>query len=94
MPKKKKQYIKSLLNKEVVIDTDSSMCYIGKLVDISDDVWVIQDADIYDRNEGLSSKEKYINDIRKHGIRPSRKEVYISTKRILSCSALDSIIVY
>jgi small nuclear ribonucleoprotein (snRNP)-like protein len=82
------------LHKEVVIDTASSFVYLGRLKEVGQDFVVLQDVDVHDRNEGPSTKERYILETRKYGIKPNRKSVSILRGSIVSLSLLEDVITY
>ncbi len=82
-----------LLDREIVIDTKSSMIAIGRLARIAPDCLVLVDADVHDSEEGYSSKELYVINARKVGTRPNRQKVYIPKHNILAISALEDFIV-
>ena len=84
--------LKSLLGKEVVLDTEGPIIYIGVLEEIRPDgLWLIG-ADLRDRSEGVVSKERYIREAREMGIRPNRSRVFVFLRVIISVSALDDVV--
>jgi len=78
----------------VVVDTDSHYVYIGTLVSVLDNFLELKDADVHDRGEGLSTKEKYVMEVRRFGVKPNRREVSIRKTTIVSVSRLDDILLY
>lgn len=92
MPKESPAEIKALLNQQIVVDTDSSYVYIGKLVSLGSDYLVLADVDVHDTNDSKSSKEHYAHETCKLGARPNRKEVFIRLERVLSISKIEDII--
>lgn len=94
MPRKDNDVaLADLLDQIIVIDTKSTTLAIGRLVRIADDCLVLEDADLHDREEGYSSKELYVINVRKFGVRPNREKVYIPRDTIIAVSALDDFIV-
>ena len=85
---------KGLINKRAVIDTNTSYLYIGTLVKTDRDFVVLEDVDVHDIKEGASTKEKYILEVKKYGIKANRKKATILFDKIVSFSALDSVIEY
>ena len=81
-------------DKVIVLDTDSPLIYIGRLVDVPRHVVVLADADVHDRREGSSMSEKYLLDCKKFGVRSNRKMVYIRVERVVSFSLLEEVIDY
>jgi len=92
MVKKDDQALTDLLDQVIVIDTKGSMVTIGRLVRIAGDCLVLEDADVHDREEGYSSKELYVINATKFGVRPNRRKVYIPRESVVAVSALDDFI--
>lgn len=84
--------VKTLLDQNVVVDTDSSIVYIGRLAAIGSDYLTLADVDVHDTSDSRSSKEGYAHETRKLGTRANRKEVLVRLARVLSISKLDDII--
>ena len=82
----------ALLNQQIVVDTDSSYVYIGRLKAIGSDCLVLANVDAHDTHDSNSSKEHYAHETCKLGPRPNRKEVLVLLERVLSISRLDDII--
>ncbi len=77
-----------------IVDTDSAYIYIGKIKEIESDFIVMEDVDVHDVNSGASTKEQYILMVKKIGIKPNRKKVYILKEKVVSISFLDDIVEY
>ena len=86
--------IREFRDEVIVLDTDSPLIYIGRLVDVTRHAVVLADADVHDRREGSSMSEKYLLDCKKFGVRSNRKTVYIRVDRVVSFSLLDHVIDY
>ena len=84
--------MEELKGKEVVIDTDTSYIYVGILVDIRDDCFVMEKGDVHDRNDLQMSKEKYILETRRFGVKENRKRTYILKERVVSISILEDVL--
>jgi hypothetical protein len=78
----------------VVVDTDSDYLYIGKLLGVSGPFIILGEADVHDRRESASMKEKYVLESKKYGIRSNRREVHVRFQRMVSYSLLDDVIDY
>ena len=78
----------------VVVDTSSNYVYIGTLVAVLDNFLEMKDVDVHDRGEGLSTKEKYVMEVRRFGVKPNRKEVSIRKVSIVSVSRLEDVLLY
>ena len=88
--------LKKYVGKDVVVDTDTSVIYIGHLKEIRPFSLVFGDVDVHDMADGQSNttKEVYIMECRRIGVRANRKGVHVLTTRVMSISLLDDIIDY
>jgi small nuclear ribonucleoprotein (snRNP)-like protein len=82
------------VGKRVVIDTNSSYVYIGTLAMIGDHFIVLHEVDVHDRHETPSTKERYVMEAKKYGVKANRKEVSVRKIVITSLSLLDDIVDY
>lgn len=78
----------------VVVDTTSTYVYIGTLAAVQDHFIEMTDVDVHDRGEGLSTKERYIMEVKRFGVKPNRREVSIRKSTIVSLSRLEDILIY
>jgi len=78
----------------VVVDTDSQYVYIGTLASVLDNFLEMKDVDVHDRGEGLSTKEKYVMEVRRFGVKPNRREVSVRKSTIVSLSRLEDVLLY
>jgi len=85
---------KEVIGEKVVIDTNSPYIYLGKIVDCNNWFITLEDVDVHDQKEGRATKEQYINESAKTGIKINRKRVVICKDQIISFSRLDEVIVY
>jgi hypothetical protein len=82
------------LEKEVVLDTRGAILYLGRLVRVFEHFYELADADVHDVLDGRTSKELYIMEARKHGVKKNRKTVYVRKAEIVSISRLEDVIEY
>ena len=82
----------SLIGKQVVVDSDSSLIYIGVLEKVGHDYLVLGDVDVHDTADSKSTKESYAHETKKLGTRTNRKLTYVRLARVVSISALDDLI--
>lgn len=83
-----------LVGQVVVVDTDSAFVYLGTLVRVEDHFVVLADVDAHDRHESTSTKEQYIMECRRFGVKPNRKEVSVRKSVVVSVSRLSDVITY
>jgi hypothetical protein len=82
----------ALIGKQVVVDSDSSLIYIGVLEKVGRDYLVLGDVDVHDTADSKSTKESYAHETKKLGTRTNRKLTYVRLARVVSISALDDLI--
>lgn len=85
---------RKFVGKVVVVDTNSSFVYLGTLTKVSAYFVLLKEVDVHDRNETPSTKERYVLDTKRHGVRANRKEVSIRKEVVISLSLLDDIVDY
>jgi|YNPNPStandDraft_1061719.scaffolds.fasta_scaffold67157_2 hypothetical protein len=86
--------IANLVGQVVVVDTDSHMLYIGKLAKVGDDFLELAEADVHSHLDSHSSREVYIMDARKLGIRQNRTGAIVLMSRVVSISRLEDVTDY
>ena len=86
--------IKALLGKQVAVDTDSSYVYIGTLKSAGSDYLALSNVDVHDTTDTESTKEFYIHEVRKLGIKKNRQISYVRLARVISVAPLDEVIVF
>lgn len=84
--------IQLLMGQDVVFDTAGPITYLGTLVSMESEGFVLENADIRDRHEGHVSKEKYVCDAKTHGIQANRARIFVFRDAVISVSALDDVI--
>jgi len=82
----------ALVGKIVVVDTDSSFVYLGTLDRVEVEFVVLKNVDAHDRRESPSTKEQYIMDTKKFGVKANRKEVSVRKALVTSVSKLDDVV--
>lgn len=82
------------LQRDVVLDTRGAILYLGKLSKVLDHFYELVDADVHDVMEGRTSKELYVMEARKHGVKKNRKSVFVRKAEIISISRLEDVIEY
>lgn len=79
---------------EVVIDTKTPIVYIGTLTATEENSLVLEDVDVHDINDTQATKELYILEAKKFGIKKNRSCVDVCFEQIVSISRLDDVIQY
>lgn len=84
--------IQTLIGQHVVVDTDSSLVYIGVLNAAGSDYLTLSNVDVQEMTDTGSTKEQYAHEARKLGLRPNRKQTLLRLARVVSISKLDDVI--
>ena len=82
------------IGKSVVVDTDSRMVYLGTLKQISEEFIQLDDVDVHDGSETATSKERYVMDAKRFGIRPNRRQASVRIRAVVSLSLLEDVVEY
>lgn len=86
-----KEALQKYLKKKVVLDTRSSWVYIGVLEKILDGCVLLSEVDVHDNTSIRSTKECYILDSKKTGVKSNRNRAYINLDDVISFSPLDDV---
>ncbi len=81
-----------MLNEQVVLDTATPIVYIGKLVDITAETFVLADADLHDCRDGHAHKERYLAEARACGISVNRRRLIVARSAVMSVSRLADVV--
>lgn len=79
------------INREVVLDLQSPYVILGTLVGEDLRYLILEDADVHDLRDTKTTRELYIVESRRHGIRTNRKQVIVRKDEIVSISPLDAV---
>jgi len=80
--------------KKIVVDTKTPYIYLGNLVSEDMDYITLSDVDVHDHSSTLVSRDLYIIEAVKYGIKVNRKQVKLMRKEIVSISLLEDIVVF
>lgn len=86
--------LEEFMNQVVVIDTKCSYIFVGKLIAEDDYFLTLEDADVHDNNDSGSSKDFYVLDSSKHGVKKNRVKVKVVIREMISISLLEDVIQY
>lgn len=82
----------ALFGREVVLDLAGPYVVIGTLAAEDHRYLILEDADVHDLRDSTTTRELYVLDTRRHGIRANRTRVLVTRSEIASISALDEVI--
>lgn len=83
--------LERLLNESVVLDTATPIVYIGKLLEIAEHSFVLEEADMHDCRDGHANKEVYLAEAHQEGIAINRRQVIVMRSVVISVSRLADI---
>jgi small nuclear ribonucleoprotein (snRNP)-like protein len=81
-----------LIGREVVLDVASLYVYLGTLVGRDQHFLILEEADVHDLRDTSTSRELYVLEARRLGIRSNRVRVLVRTDEVVSVSALNDVI--
>lgn len=84
-------FIRELMNRQVVLDVSSLFVYAGTLVGEDDRYLVLEDADVHDLRDTSTTRELYVVEIKRLGLNPNRSRVLVRREEIVSLAALDDV---
>lgn len=86
------RFLEQLRGRPVVIDAASPFVHLGTLADFDEKYLVLEQADVHDLRDTTTTRENYIVDSRRLGIRVNRERALVRIDEIVSLSALDDVI--
>jgi small nuclear ribonucleoprotein (snRNP)-like protein len=84
--------IAELVGTEVVIDVASPYVYAGTLVGYDHAYLVLEEADAHDLRDTTTTRDVYVLDTKRLGVRANRKRVLVARREIVGVSALADVI--
>jgi len=86
--------LEEYLGQQVVIDTRSTFIVIGTLTRIDHDYLTLENVDVHDTTDADSTKDHYIMESHKLGIRTNRRGAKVRAAEITSVSLLRDVEIY
>lgn len=80
------------LNQIVVIDAISEFVFTGTLVGGDHRYLFLADADVHDLRDSKTTRDEYVVEIRRYGVRPNRSRVHVSRDQVVSLSLLSDVV--
>ncbi len=82
------------IGQTVVLDIASPYVYLGRLVRSDDRFLLLEEVDVHDLRDTAISREKYVLDSRRDGIRANRHQAWVALREIVGISKLDDVVLY
>jgi len=86
--------LEQYLGQQVVIDTRSTYIIIGTLTAVARDYLSLENVDVHDTTDANSTKDHYIMEANKLGIRTNRRGARVRSAEIISVSLLRDVELY
>lgn len=80
------------LNQIIVIDAVSEFVFTGTLVGGDHRYLILADADVHDLRDSKTTRDEYVIEIRRFGVRPNRSRVHVSRDQVVSVSLLSDVV--
>ena len=84
--------IDALVGREVVLDVSSRFVFVGLLARYDEHHFVLEQADVHDLRDTATTREVYVLDSKRHGVRANRARVLVRRDEVVSLSALDDVL--
>ena len=88
------QGLRGYVGAVVVIDTATPLIYLGTLTLVEPGFLTLADVDVQDAAQIQSTKEVYILEAKKTGVKKNRRQVKVRADLIVSISRLEDVIEY
>jgi hypothetical protein len=85
------EHVQPLIGQIVVLDVEAPFVYLGTLQSANDAFLVLADADVHDLRDSDSTRELYVLNSVRDGVRRNRKEVQVRWAMVLSISRLADV---
>ncbi|HUT33354.1 MAG TPA: hypothetical protein VNE39_07750 [Planctomycetota bacterium] len=82
------------LGQQVVLDTRSTYIILGTLTQITPDCLTLENVDVHDTSDANSTKDHYVMESHKLGIRTNRRAAKVRLAEIISISLLRDVEIY
>jgi hypothetical protein len=81
-----------MLSQEVVIDMSSTFVCIGTVTRFDDQFIELKDADVHDLRDTETSRENYVVESKRTGIKRNRRRVLVDRKKIVAIAPLRDVV--
>lgn len=84
--------LQALAGRTVVVDTDSSFVFLGRLESADAQFLILSGVDVHETTEASLSKERYVHESHGIGVRANRQRTWVRLARVVSISPLEDVI--
>lgn len=82
----------SLIGRDVVLDASGTYVYLGRFAGEDAGYLVLEQADVHDLRDTSTTRELYVLEARRLGVRANRSRVYVRREQVVSLSALEDVV--
>ncbi|MFW6124720.1 MAG: hypothetical protein ACOC46_01120 [Pirellulales bacterium] len=76
----------------VVVDVRAPYVYIGVMRGRQGEYLALEDAEAHDLRDSTTTRELYVLDTRRHGVRRNRKRVLVRLDEVVAVSLLEEVV--
>lgn len=84
--------LEDLIGREVVLDTAGPWVYLGVLKALDEHGFWLEGADAHNVQEGHATREQYVVESSRDGIRVNRERIFVMRSAVVSVSALADVV--
>ena len=84
--------LEQLRGRQIVVDLSPPFVILGTLVEYNEKYLVLEEADVHDLRDTTKTRENYVVDSHRLGIRVNRDRALVRIAEIVSLSALDDVV--
>lgn len=82
----------TMIGQVLVFDLAVPFVYVGRFIGEEHGFLVLEQADAHDLRDTNTTREKYILDVRHHGVRTNRRKVYLDPSQVVAFSRLEDVV--
>lgn len=86
--------LKDYTGRVVIVDTNTTHLHVGTLASVDEWFYELTDADVHDSKTTSTTRDVYIINVRKYGVKKNRDRVLIRRDCVVSLSLLDDVTEY
>ncbi len=84
--------LNELIGERVVVDLSSPFVCIGTLTRVDDRYLELKDADIHDLRDTDTTRDYYVSEAKRTGVKRNRKKVYLVRTEVVAVALLTDVV--
>lgn len=85
---------RDLIGQQVIVDTNGAFLCVGTLAAVGPSWLVLTDCDLHDHRESSCTREVYVMEAVKYGVRANRKRTLVRLDDVVAISRFADIVIY